>query len=112
MYTGRMEKETDLVMANSIAYVSNGVLTKSIIKKATGNISLMSFDCGEGLAEKTSPFDTFAQIIDGRAEIVIDGSSHFLEVGQGIILPAHLPNVFRANERFKMILTVIKSGYE
>ena len=72
----------------------------------------MSFDTGEGLTEKTAPFDTFAQIIDGNAEIVIDGVSHLLATGQGIIVPAHLPNIFRANERFKVIITVIKSAYD
>lgn len=107
-----VEKSKGLIIVEIIEYVPNAVLSKTIIKKSTGNISVMSFDTGEGLTEKTSPFDTFAQIIDGKAEIVIDGISHLLEVGQGIVLPAHLPNIFRANERFKMIITVIKSGYE
>ena len=72
----------------------------------------MSFDTGEGLTEKSSPFDTFAQIIEGKAEIVINKAAHFLEAGQGIIIPAHESNFIRPNGRFKMILTVIKSGYE
>jgi len=92
--------------------VSHSVLSKTIIKKSTGNISVMSFDDGEGLSEKTSPFDTFAQIIDGNAEIVIDGKSNLLATGQSIIIPAHTSNTIKANERFKMISTVIKSGYE
>ena len=112
MDTKELEKSKGLIIVEIIEYVPNAVLSKTIIKKSTGNISIMSFDTGEGLTEKTSPFDTFAQIIDGKAEIVIDGTSHFLVVGQGIILPAHLPNIFKANERFKMIMTVIKSGYE
>ncbi len=92
--------------------MSHSVLSKTIIKKSTGNISVMSFDDGEGLSEKTSPFDTFAQIIDGNAEIVIDGKSNLLATGQSIIIPAHTSNTIKANERFKMISTVIKSGYE
>jgi quercetin dioxygenase-like cupin family protein len=76
------------------------LLYKTIIKKSTGNISVMSFDDGEGLTEKTSPFDTFAQIIDGNAEIVIDGKSNLLATGQSIIIPAHTPNIIKANERF------------
>jgi len=107
-----LEKSKGVIIVEIIEYVPNAVLSKTIIKKSTGNISIMSFDSGEGLTEKTSPFETFAQIIDGKAEIVIDGKSNLLETGQGIVLPAHLPNIFRANERFKMILTVIKSGYE
>lgn len=108
----QLEQSQGMIMVEIIEYIPNAVLSKTIIKKSTGNISIMSFDTGEGLTEKTSPFDTFAQIIDGKAEIVIDGVSKLLETGQAIILPAHLPNIFRANERFKMILTVIKSGYE
>ena len=70
----------------------------------------MSFDSGEGLTEKTSPFETFLQIIEGKAEIVIDKLSHILKSGEGIIIPAHSPNHINPNGRFKMILTIIKSG--
>jgi len=70
----------------------------------------MSFDAGEELTEKTTPYDTFAQIIEGKAEIVIKGQSNFLVTGQSIVIPAHAPNFIKANGRFKMILTVIKSG--
>jgi quercetin dioxygenase-like cupin family protein len=107
-----IEKSKGVIIVEIVEYIPNSVVSKTIIKKSTGNISVMSLDSGEGLTEKTSPFDTFAQIIDGKAEIVIDGVSNLLETGQGIVLPAHLPNIFRANERFKMILTIIKSGYE
>lgn len=107
-----IEKSIGLIIVEIIEYVPNAVLSKTIIKKSTGNISIMSFDTGEALTEKISPFDTFVQVIDGRAEIIIDGKSNFIETGQGIVLPAHIPNTICANERFKMILTVIKSGYE
>ena len=92
--------------------MANAVVTKTILKKSTGNISVMSFDSGEGLTEKSSPFDTFAQIIEGNAEIVIDNVSNLLHSGQGIIIPALAPNFIKSNGRFKMILTIIKSGYE
>jgi quercetin dioxygenase-like cupin family protein len=95
-----------------IEYLPNSVVMKTILKKSTGNISVMSFDSGEGLTEKTTPFDSFAQIIDGTAEIVINGKSHVLATGQSIVIPAHAPNLVKPNGRFKMILTVIKSGYE
>jgi mannose-6-phosphate isomerase-like protein (cupin superfamily) len=77
------------IIVEIIEYVPNAVVIKTIIKKSTGNISIMSFDSGEGLTEKTSPFDTFAQIIEGNAEIVIDHVSNHLEAGMGIIIPAH-----------------------
>lgn len=107
-----MEKSKAHIIVEIIEYMANSVVIKTIIKKSTGNISVMSFDSGEGLTEKTSPFDTFAQIIEGRAEIVIDKVSNVLESGQGIVIPAHIPNFIKPNGRFKMILTVIKSGYE
>src|SRR6187402_1232814 len=110
--SSELEKSKSHIIVEIIEYVPNSVVIKTIIKKSTGNISVMSFDSGEGLTEKTSPFDSFSQIIEGKAEIVIDKKSHLLESGQGIIIPAHSPNLIKPNGRFKMILTVIKSGYE
>jgi quercetin dioxygenase-like cupin family protein len=107
-----VEKSKVFITVEIIEYVPNSVVIKTILKKSTGNITVMSVDSGEGLTEKTSPFDTFAQVIDGQAEIVINGASHLLKTGQSIVIPAHAPNYIKANERFKMILTVIKSGYE
>ena len=107
-----LEKAKSHIIVEIIEYVSNSVVSKTIIKKSTGNISVMSFDSGEGLTEKTSPFETFAQIIEGKADIVIDNKSHVLETGMGIIIPAHTLNFIKPNGRFKMILTIIKSGYE
>src|SRR6476659_370078 len=105
-----LEKSKAHIIVEIIEYMANSVVIKTIIKKSTGNISIMSFDSGEGLTEKTSPFDTFAQIIEGNAEIVIDNVTNLLQSGQGIIIPAHSPNFIKPNGRFKMILTTIKSG--
>ena len=107
-----IEKSEIINAANSIEYISHSVVSKTIIKKSTGNITLTSFDSGEGLSETTSPFDAFIQIIDGKADIVIEGKSSSLQTGEAIIIPAHSPSKVKANERFKMIHTVIKSGYE
>ncbi len=107
-----VEKSKAHIIVEIIEYMANAVVIKTIIKKSTGNISVMSFDGGEGLSEKTSPFDTFSQIIEGRAEIVIDKISHMLESGQGIVIPAHSSNYIKPNGRFKMVQTIIKSGYE
>ena len=112
METTDLEKSKAHITVEIIEYVPNAVVIKTILKKSTGNISIMSFDSGEGLTEKTSPFDTFAQIIEGKADIVIDKVSNLLQSGQGIIIPAHSPNYINPNGRFKMILTIIKSGYE
>ncbi|MGV8877772.1 MAG: cupin domain-containing protein [Sphingobacteriaceae bacterium] len=110
--TTEIEKAKPQIILEIIEYVPNSVVIKTIIKKATGNICLMSFDSGEGLTEKISPFDAFVQIIEGKAEFVIDGVSSLLNTGQGIILPAHLSHFVKPNGRFKMIQTIIKSGYE
>ena len=107
-----LEKSKAINIVDSVEYLPNSVVSKTIIKKSTGNITLTSFDTGAGSPETTSPFDAFITIIDGRAEILIEGISRSLETGEAIIVPAHSPNKINANERFKMIHTVIKSGYE
>jgi quercetin dioxygenase-like cupin family protein len=107
-----LEKAKSHIVVEIIEYVPNSVVIKTIIKKSTGNISIMSFDSGEGLTEKKSPFDTFAQIVEGNAEMVIDGISHFLHAGEGIVIPANASNFIKPNGRFKMIQTIIKCGYE
>ena len=98
-------------MVEIIEYVKNEVASKIILKKTTGNVRIMAFDIEEGQKEKTIPFDTFVQIIDGEANIVISGNSHILNTGQSIVIPAHASNYIKPNGRFKMIETTIKSGY-
>ncbi len=112
MKTTEIEKSKAHIMVEIIEYAPNSVISKTILRKLTGNVSISSIDTGEGFSEKISPFDSFIQIIEGEAEIVIDGESKILKTGDGIIIPAHKPNSIKANERFKMISTVIKSGYE
>jgi quercetin dioxygenase-like cupin family protein len=107
-----LEKLKKHIIVEIIEYVPNAVVSKTIIKKTTGNITVTSFDAGEELAEKTSPFDTFIQIIDGAAEVAIKDKIFSLKLGEGIIIPAHAAHHFTANEQFKMISTIIKSGYE
>jgi quercetin dioxygenase-like cupin family protein len=112
MTTPEVEKEKSHIVVEIIQYIPNAVLSKTILKKLTGNITVSSFDAGEELAEKTSPFDNYIQIIDGTAEIIINEKTHKLTLGQGIIIPAHAKHCFNANVQFKMISTIIKSGYE
>ena len=107
-----IEKSKAHIIVEIIEYIPNAVVSKTIIKKTTGNITVTSFDTGEELEEKTSPFDTYVQIIDGVAEVVINEKDYLLRTGDGIVIPAHAPHCFNANEQFKMISTVIKSGYE
>jgi len=108
----QVEKAKAFKVVQIIQYIPNSVLIKTIIKKATGNVNTVSFDLGEALPEKTSPFDTFIQVIDGKAEIIIESISHILDTGGSIIIPAHSRNTIKANEKFKMLSSIIKSGYE
>jgi len=106
------DKGEILIVVEILEYVHNSVVIKTIIKKGTGNVTASSFDTGEALTEKISPFDTYIQVIDGKAEIIINEKPHQLETGQSIIIPAHSRQIIKANERFKIISTIIKSGYE
>ncbi len=106
------EKLKAHIIVEILEYMPNAVVSKTIIKKTTGNITVSSFDAGEELAEKISPFDTYIQIIDGAAELIINDKKYSLRLGEGIIIPAHAKHNFNANEQFKMISTIIKSGYE
>lgn len=105
-------KSTPHIIVEILEYVPNSVVMKTIIKKTTGNVTVSSLDAGEELSEKTLPFDTFIQIIDGTAEVIINTKKYKLRLGEGIIIPAHASHCFNANEQFKMLSTIIKSGYE
>ena len=110
--SSELEKSTIHIVVEIIEYMPKAVVSKTIIKKITGNVTVSSFDAGEELAEKLSPFDTYIQIIDGAAQLTIDKKMFNLKLGDGIIIPAHARHRFDAAEQFKMISTVIKSGYE
>ncbi len=97
-------KLTDLV-----DYQDGSVVSRTIIKKQTGTVTLFAFDAGQALSEHTAPFDALVQVIDGRAEFTIDGISHEMTTGQILIMPANRPHAVRALERFKMLLTMIRS---
>lgn len=95
--------------AESVEYATGAVVSKTIIKKSTGNVTLFAFDKGEGLSEHTAPFDAMVQVLDGVTEITIGGTPFVLRVGESIIMPASIPHALKALERFKMMLTMIKS---
>lgn len=107
-----IEKSKSHIIVQIIEYIPNAVLSKTIIKKITGNITISSLDAGEELAEKISPFDTYIQIIDGTAELSINNKKYHLNLGDGIVIPAHSKHNFYATQQFKMLSTIIKSGYE
>jgi quercetin dioxygenase-like cupin family protein len=112
MNTFEIEKDKSHIIVEIIDYAPNAVVSKTILKKTTGNVTAVSFALGEEMGDLTSPFDTFIQIIDGAAEVIINKKTFQLSLGQGIIIPAHATYCFNANEKFKMISTVIKSEFE
>ena len=95
-------------VADVVEYASQSVVSKQVLKKETGNVTLFAFDKGEGLSEHTAPFDAIVNILDGQAEINIDGKPHLLNAGESIIMPANIPHALKAVEKFKMMLIMIK----
>ncbi|PIQ90628.1 MAG: cupin [Candidatus Omnitrophica bacterium CG11_big_fil_rev_8_21_14_0_20_41_12] len=94
---------------NLVDYQDSSVVSKEIIKKDTGTVTLFAFDKGQGLSEHTAPFDAFVYILDGEAEISIAGKQHSLKAGETMIMPANKPHSLKAIERFKMLLVMIKA---
>ena len=93
-----------------INYQDGAVVSKEIIKKQTGTVTLFAFDQGQGLSEHTAPFDALVYILDGEAVIAIAGTPHTLTSGQMIIMPANKPHALQAVKKFKMLLVMIKSS--
>ncbi|OIP04634.1 MAG: cupin [Bacteroidetes bacterium CG2_30_32_10] len=109
MENSELEKGKKLNLEGIIDYAKGAVVSKTIIKKETGNVSLFVFDKGEGLSEHTAPFDAMVQVIDGKACIIIGGVENNLEKGESIIMPANITHALKAITPFKMILTMVKS---
>lgn len=92
-----------------IDYADGAVVSRTIIKKPTGTVTVFAFDKGEGLSEHTAPFNALVNVLDGQADIIINGESHLLDAGQSVIMPANIPHAVKAVEKFKMVLVMIKS---
>lgn len=102
------EKGKILTLEALVDYSEGGIVSKQILKSSAGNITLFSFDKGQGLSEHTAPFDAMVQILDGKAEIRIGGTPFLLGQGETIIMPANITHALLAVERFKMLLTMIR----
>ena len=92
-----------------VEYQDGSVISRTIVKKDVGTVTIFAFDEGEGLSEHTAPFDALVQIIDGEAEISINGKSLRATEGQLVIMPANKPHALKAIKRFKMVLIMIRS---
>jgi quercetin dioxygenase-like cupin family protein len=93
---------------SKVDYSSNGIVSKRIIQKPTGNLSLFAFDAGQELSEHSAPFDAVVQVLEGEAEININHVPYTVKAGETIIMPANKPHSVLAHKKFKMLLTMIK----
>jgi quercetin dioxygenase-like cupin family protein len=109
MESNEFEKSKIFSFDESIEYSEGAIVSKTVLKKESGNISLFAFAWGEALSKHTVPFDALVQIVNGKGEIIIGGKSFLLEAGQSIIMPANVSHEVRAPEKFKMLLTLISS---
>ena len=99
-----------LNLKDEVTYADGAVISKTLLKKETGNITLFSFDKGQGLSEHTSPFDAVVHVVEGEGAFIIDGNLQTAKEGEMIIMPANIPHDVQAAEQpFKMLLTMIRS---
>ncbi len=104
------EKLMDVsILQDLIEYQSGSVVSKTLVEKDTGTITLFAFDKGEALSEHTAPFDALVYIFDGEGEITVSNQSHNVKKGEMILMPANDPHALKANKRYKMMLIMIKS---
>ncbi|RJQ86131.1 MAG: cupin domain-containing protein [Desulfobacteraceae bacterium] len=96
-------------LANHVAYAEGSVVSKTLLKKEAGNITLFSFAQGQGLSEHTAPFDAVVYILDGTAQVTIGGKASSVSAGQMLVMPANIPHALLAEDRFKMLLVMIRS---
>jgi quercetin dioxygenase-like cupin family protein len=92
----------------SVDYSADGIISKRVLDRPVGTVTLFSFDKGQRLSTHSAPFDAMVQMMEGNAEIVINEVSYSLSTGDSIIMPAGIPHAVNATEKFKMILTMIK----
>lgn len=104
------EKAKVMNLKDEIDYSTGGVVSKQVSKNKGGNITLFSFDEGQSLSEHTAPFDAMLEVVEGKAEIMIDGQLYPMEAGEFIILPANVPHAVKAITAFKMLLTMLREN--
>ncbi len=92
-----------------VSYQDGAVVSRTVIKREAGNVTLFAFDAGQELSEHTTPYDALVQVVDGEAAITVAGRSYRVRAGDMILMPAHQPHALKAVSRFKMLLTMIRS---
>ncbi|MEI6886012.1 MAG: cupin domain-containing protein [Bacteroidota bacterium] len=108
MTTNIFQPGTKFRFPESVEYSTDGIVSKRVIDRPVGTVTLFAFDKGQRLSTHSAPFDAMVQVVEGEAEIVIDNTPHNLSAGDTIVMPAGIPHAVNATEKFKMILTMIK----
>ncbi|MDD2308484.1 MAG: cupin domain-containing protein [Desulfuromonadaceae bacterium] len=98
-----------LTLSELVSYQDGSVVSKTLIDKKIGTLTMFSFGAGQGLSEHTAPFDAVVQVVDGEAEVIINGEAQTVIAGQLIIMPADIPHELKAAKPFKMLLTMIRA---
>jgi quercetin dioxygenase-like cupin family protein len=102
-------KSEVIKLKDMVDYQDGSIVSRIIIRKPQGNLTIFAFDKGQALSEHSAPFDAMVQVLDGEAEVIIDGKSYHLKgCCDTIIMPANIPHALNASEKFKMLLTMIK----
>lgn len=96
-------------LADLVGYQDGSVVSREIVSRETGTVTLFAFDSGQGLSEHTAPYDALVSVLDGEAEVTVSGSAHRVKAGEMIIMPAGEPHALKAVSRFKMMLIMIRS---
>lgn len=107
---GELKSAEALNLADLVEYAEGSVVSRTILQKQAGTMTLFAFDQGQGLSEHSAPFDALVQVLDGGVEITIGGKPIRAEAGQTILMPANVPHAVKAIGRFKMLLTMIRSN--
>lgn len=112
MENNEFEKLIAFNIKDKLSYVSNAVVKKTILYEKTGDILALALDYGKTYRPQLTPYSTFIKVIEGKAEVVINDQSAFLQYEESMIIPGHTNYTIEANQRFKMLLIILKSGYD
>ena len=95
-------------LAELVQYAEGSIVSRALVQKPVGSLTLFAFDAGQGLSQHTAPYDAFVQVLDGEGELVVGGKSVRVNVGDTVLMPANVPHAVNAVRRFKMLLTMIR----
>jgi len=96
-------------LVDLVSYQEGSVVSRALVSRPTGTVTLFAFDAGQGLSEHTAPYHALAEVLEGEAEVTVSGKPHLTRAGEAVLMPANQPHALKAITRFKMLLTMIRS---